>query len=201
MRVRDLAESVGTSVMPVREAVRRLVESGLAEHEPYKGARVRALDAVELENAYNVRILLEGECARLGTKAATPDIAERMHEQWTELRRAVVDGEVTEALRRDELLLGALYSASGNDILVRIVRGLWETCRPYKVVWASQTSGQDDLAPWHFEPDLITAVEEQDAGRAERIVREVYENAKSTIRETLERHRRDGGPTAVSVGS
>src|SRR5699024_7025291 len=57
LRVRDLAEQVGTSAMPVREAVRRLVESGLAEHEPYKGARVRRLDLAELESAYEVRIL------------------------------------------------------------------------------------------------------------------------------------------------
>ena len=46
LRVRDVAAMVGTSVMPVREAIGRLVETGLAIHEPYKGARVRALDAV-----------------------------------------------------------------------------------------------------------------------------------------------------------
>ena len=41
LRVRDLALQVGTSVMPVREAIRRLEEAGLAERVPHKGAVVK----------------------------------------------------------------------------------------------------------------------------------------------------------------
>jgi hypothetical protein len=48
LKVRDLAEQVGTSVMPVREAIRRLEESGLAAREPHKGAVVKSLTMPEL---------------------------------------------------------------------------------------------------------------------------------------------------------
>ena len=67
LRIRDLAEQVGTSVMPVREAIRRLEEAGLAEREPHKGAVVKGLTLEELVHVYGVRRLLEGEAARLGT--------------------------------------------------------------------------------------------------------------------------------------
>ena len=48
LKVRDLADQVGTSVMPVREAIRRLEESGLAVREPHKGAVVKTLTMTEL---------------------------------------------------------------------------------------------------------------------------------------------------------
>lgn len=194
LRIRDLAERVGTSVMPVREAVRRLVESGLAVHEPYKGATVRGLDVSELEHAYDVRILLESECARLGTRAATPALADRMHEHWLELESAARADDITEALHQDELLLGALYTAAGNNILVDIIRGLWDKCRPYKIVWASGASGQGDIGLWHYKPELIEAVRNKDDGAAEDIVRTSYQQAKTAIRETLARNQSEPDP-------
>src|SRR6478609_6618521 len=71
LKVRDLAEQVGTSVMPVREAIRRLEESGLAVREPHKGAVVKNLTMTELVHTYQVRTLLEIEAARLGGSAVT----------------------------------------------------------------------------------------------------------------------------------
>ena len=59
LRIRDLAAQVGTSVMPVREAIRRLEEAGLAERSPHKGAVVRGLTLAELVHVYDVRRLLE----------------------------------------------------------------------------------------------------------------------------------------------
>jgi DNA-binding GntR family transcriptional regulator len=184
LRVRDLAEAVGTSVMPVREAIRRLVDSGLAVHEPYKGASVRALEVTELEHIYAARTLLEGECARLGALAASPSVADRMEIHWDALQHATRDGHVTEALRRDEELLGELYTAAGNDVLFHIIRGLWDKCRPYKIVWASQDNGSD-AQMWRYKPALISAVRENDATTAETIIRTSYQEAKAVIRAHL----------------
>ena len=64
LKVRDLAEQVGTSVLPVREAIRRLEEAGLAERSPHKGAVVKDLTLEELVHVYDVRRLLEVEAAR-----------------------------------------------------------------------------------------------------------------------------------------
>jgi DNA-binding GntR family transcriptional regulator len=185
LRVRDLAEMVGTSVMPVRDAIRRLVESGLVVHEPYKGARVRALDTHELENAYDARILLEGECARLGTLARDAGVADRMHEHWIALDEAARSGEILVALQKDEDLLDELYAASGNDVLIDIVHGLWDQCRPYKVLWADGTGDPGDVSHWHHKAELVDAVRNNDASRAEEIVRESYRSARDSLRTRL----------------
>ncbi|MFC9362312.1 GntR family transcriptional regulator [Rhodococcus sp. NPDC057014] len=187
LAVRELSEMVGTSAMPVREAVRGLVEAGLAVHEPYKGARVRGLDVGELEHAYDVRILLEGESARLGAVAAGPDVVARMQEHWLLLEEAARVGDVTEALRRDELLLDELYTATGNDVLSEIIHGLWDRCRPYKVLWASDAASRGDVHIWHYKPELIAAVDVNDGAAAEQVLRRSYTAAKSSLRALLTR--------------
>src|SRR6266516_7131333 len=66
LRIRDIAAQVGTSVMPVREAIRRLEEAGLAERVPHKGTVVRGLTLDELVHVYDVRRVLEAEAAQIG---------------------------------------------------------------------------------------------------------------------------------------
>ena len=68
LKVRDLAAQVGTSVLPVREAIRRLEEAGLAERSPHKGAVVKGLTLEELVHVYDVRRLLEVAAARSGAE-------------------------------------------------------------------------------------------------------------------------------------
>lgn len=185
LRVRDLAESVGTSVMPVREAIRRLVESGLAVHEPYKGASVRRLEVAELEQAYDARILLEGECARLGAEAASPEVVDQMEEHWSRLQVAAQAGDVSTALQADEDLLSEVYRAADNEVLCELISGLWDRCRAYKVVWATSADGAGGESIWHFKPDLIAAVRDNDGARAQEVLRTSYEVAKDTLRATL----------------
>jgi DNA-binding GntR family transcriptional regulator len=187
LRVREVAELMGTSVMPVREAIRRLEDSGLVVREPYKGATVRGLTLDELEQAYDVRILLEGSCARLGADAIGRDAVDVLHRHWEQLEAAALAGDVHEALRHDESLLGTLYAPSGNEVAIDIIRGLWDRCRPYKVLWASTAEFRGGVRIWRYKPELIEAARRNDGAAAERILRSSYEEAKRTLRALIER--------------
>src|SRR5690349_7445285 len=114
LKVRDLAEQVGTSVMPVREALRRLEESGLAAREPHKGAVVKSLTMTELVQTYEVRILLEVDAARRGGSAVTDDDCRAIRTLCDQLAQAFDDGKIVDALNYDEEMLAILYTASGN---------------------------------------------------------------------------------------
>src|SRR5689334_3715272 len=124
LKVRELAGQVGTSVMPVREAIRRLEESGLAVREPHKGAVVKSLSMAELVQTYEVRILLEVEAARRGAPAVTDDDCRVMSTLCEQLVQAFDDGNIVDALNRDEEMLTVLYAASGNQVLLDSIRGL-----------------------------------------------------------------------------
>ncbi|WP_336712382.1 GntR family transcriptional regulator [Arthrobacter sp. USHLN218] len=164
LRIRDLAAQVGTSVMPVREAIRRLEEAGLAEREPHKGAVVKSLTLEELVHVYDVRRLLEVEAARLGSQRITSEDVDKMQDEYAQMRTAIADGRVVALLDHDEEMLATLYNASGNPVLVQMIRTLWQQCRAYKIVGAqgSLSAGGDD-ALWRYQQDLIAAARNQDA--------------------------------------
>lgn len=164
LKVRDLAEQVGTSVMPVREAIRRLEETGLAEREPHKGAVVKSLSLEELIHVYDVRRLLETEAARLGSERITPEDCGRMQSEYELMRKAIDERQVIALLDHDEEMLAILYQAGGNPVLLQMIRALWQQCRAYKIVGAqgSLDAGNDDSL-WRYQQDLVAAARNGDS--------------------------------------
>ena len=186
LRIRDLAEQVGTSVMPVREAIRRLEEAGLAEREPHKGAVVKALTLEELVHVYDVRRLLEGEAARLGTERITADDCERMQAEYDLMVTAISERRVVDLLDHDEALLTILYTASGNPVLVDMIRTLWQHCRAYKIVGAQGTLDAEQAhSLWRYQRDLVAAARKQDGAAALSVSDASLDDATQRIRALL----------------
>jgi DNA-binding GntR family transcriptional regulator len=185
LRLREVAALVGTSEMPVREAFRRLEQAGLITVEPYKGATVRTLSIDELEQIYDVRIMLEGEAARLGAAEAGAQVVETMTTHWQLLQAASERGDVTGAVTEDERVLDAVYAVGRNHVIQRLVHELWDGCRPYKSLW-SVNAIEQGLAAWAHVPRLIEAVSRQDAEAAGSIMERTYREARATVRSLLE---------------
>jgi DNA-binding GntR family transcriptional regulator len=186
LRVRDLAEQVGTSVLPVREAIRRLEEAGLAERSPHKGAVVKGLTLEELVHVYDVRRLLEVEAARLGAQRISPEDCDKMQAEYDSMRSAIAEGRVVALLDHDEALLTILYNAAGNPVLLEVIRTLWYRCRAYKIVGAQgtlQSTGDDSL--WRYQQDLISAARNHDDTAAAGVNEESLANATDRIRALL----------------
>jgi DNA-binding GntR family transcriptional regulator len=186
LRVRDLAAQVGTSVLPVREAIRRLEEAGLAERSPHKGAVVKELTLEELVHVYDVRRLLEVEAARLGAQRITPAECDKMQAEYDLMRTAIAEGRVVALLDHDEALLSILYRASGNPVLLEMIRTLWYRCRAYKIVGAQGTldsAGDDSL--WRYQRELIAAAQGRDATAAAAVNDQSLVNATDRIRALL----------------
>jgi DNA-binding GntR family transcriptional regulator len=73
LRQEDISSHLGVSQTPVREALDRLVTSGLAERVPYRGVRVPELAPKEIIDAYALRLVLETMAARLSVNIIQPD--------------------------------------------------------------------------------------------------------------------------------
>jgi DNA-binding GntR family transcriptional regulator len=187
LRIRDLAEQVGTSVMPVREAIRRLEEAGLATREPHKGAVVKELTLEELVHVYDLRRLLEGEAARLGAERITAEDCDRMQAEYDLMVAAVRERRVIDLLEHDEALLTILYTASGNPVLVNTIRTLWQHSRAYKTVFAQGTldAEEADSVLWGYQTDLVAAAREQDGAAALSVSDASLDHATQRIRALL----------------
>src|SRR5207248_2961060 len=144
LRIRDIAAQVGISVMPVREAIRRLEEAGLAERVPNKGTVVKGLTLEELVHVYDVRRLLEAEAARQGARAISAGDVEAMQRHYELILTAVSEGDLVGALDADEAMLETLYNASGNPVLTELIRALWRRCRAYKIAGARRAAEESD---------------------------------------------------------
>jgi DNA-binding GntR family transcriptional regulator len=185
LRVRDLAEDVGTSVMPVREAIRLLVENGLAVTQPHRGAKVRGFTVHELLDLYEVRTILEVEAAGKGAPAVGERELREMREACERMSRAAALGNVTEALDEDENLLRSLYTAGGNEVLVATIESLWVQCRPYKVIGARAALEARDPTLWTPQPELIDALAQGRTGLAVTITRDSLISARRRLENQL----------------
>ena len=168
LRIRDLAAQVGTSVMPVREAIRRLEEAGLAERKAHKGAVVTGLSLEELMHVYETRRILEVQAARLGGANITEADCDRMQVELNLMRVAVIEHREVDVLDHDEALLEILYTAAGNPVMLQLIRNLWQRCRAYKIVGArGWLDKPDDDTLWRYQEELISAARAHDAKIAE----------------------------------
>ncbi|WP_337845951.1 GntR family transcriptional regulator [Thermus sp.] len=118
-----LAQELGVSRTPVREAFMRLAEEGLVELVPGKGARVRRFSPEEVEEVYGVRALLEGEAARLAALRATLWELEELKERLKAIDEAPRE-DYAEQMRRDLEFHRTLVRLSGNRTLFRLYEDL-----------------------------------------------------------------------------
>ncbi len=181
LTIRDIAEQVGTSVMPVRGAIRQLVENRLAISQPHRGARVREFTHRELLQIYEVRTILEVEATRQGAPAITHADLKEMRLACGRLDTAIAHGLVNDALDEDEIFLRRLYRAGGNAVLSETIESLWVQCRPYKVMGARAAMQNHDTSMWEVLPILADALEAGNTELAIEITRESVAAARRRL--------------------
>jgi len=118
-----LAQELGISRTPVREALQRLAQEGLVELLPGKGARVRVLSAEEVREVYDVRALLEGEAAALAAQNATEAELNRL-ERLLQALDALPKEAYAQQMQVDFDFHTALVEAAHNKTLARIYADL-----------------------------------------------------------------------------
>ena len=178
LQIRDLAADLGISVMPVREAIKRLEEVGLVETQPYRGAMVKGLSSEELLQIYAVRRLLEVEAARLGAVNLGKGDITKLKALYKKLQAAIERDDVIEYLNIDEEMLTIVYSASDNVVLMEQIRSLWDRCRFFKIMGARGEFSEDIIAKLlEYQPALIEAVEAADSDAAAEVTAASIESA------------------------
>lgn len=116
---RKLAERLGVSHIPVREALTRLAEERLITREPRRGARVAALTAQDLEEIASLRIVLEQFMAIRVQERWTEASAQRL-QQIIDAMEAAEVGDMTEVLRQDRAFHEALAELSEHRFVTEI---------------------------------------------------------------------------------
>ncbi len=119
LRAEAVAERLNTSRTPVREALVLLAREGLVEIEPRRGASVRAFDAADLADLYDVRALIEPHAARRAATRVSPAQLGRMRElcRLSEKRGAGDEQSVSDQLALNDEFHGIILHAADSPRL------------------------------------------------------------------------------------
>lgn len=123
----ELAEALGVSRTPVREALRRLSSEGLLSTSPNKGARVRTWSVGELSDIFDLRVLLEGHAAAVAASRVTGDQVRQMTALVERMDAAAAHPQAIDFDALTALNLAfhaAIADASGNSLLPDIIHSL-----------------------------------------------------------------------------
>jgi DNA-binding GntR family transcriptional regulator len=121
LRQGELAELFGTSRIPVREALRALEYEGLVTSEPHRGFTVTSLDADDIEEVYELRILLEAQAVRLAIPMMTDEDLADLDDLFQRMQEAPTPDEQLAARER---FYTRLYSITGRPRLVGLIARL-----------------------------------------------------------------------------
>ena len=169
LRQVSLAEEMGVSRTPLREALRRLAAEGLVDFSPNRGATVSELDFGDMRHAWAARVALEPGAARLAAERRDPDGMAAMRAAIADQRSA--DGERGQSFSANRAFHLALAAASGNPHLTRFAEMLWVP-RIGVPIYAAQAAEPAGPSAWADEHERIAdAIERGDADAAERLTR------------------------------
>lgn len=188
LRQEELADLFGTSRIPVREALRALEYEGLVTSEPHRGFTVTSLDADDIEEVYELRILLEGQAVRLAIPMMTDEDLTELEELFGRMKSAATPDEQLAARER---FYTRLYSITGRPRLVGLIARLrQEVARALR--WATiQHSGAVHESFWDAiktgDPERAVA---QLAGHYRRVAALIRRHIKEADAKTRANGRR-----------
>lgn len=180
---RDLAEKLGVSRTPIREAIRRLEEHGLVTHEPHKGVKIITLSLEKVKQLYEVRELLEGLAVRNLSKLHTPEIISELNRYIERAEKEATENNVIELSQINSQFHLTLARLSGNLYLETIMNML-QTHIGLMMSTSLSRSGRP-LENIEEHKMIIAAIKSGDGDYAENIakyhVRSSRENALKII--------------------
>ncbi|GIH92199.1 GntR family transcriptional regulator [Planobispora siamensis] len=170
----ELAEMLGVSRQPVREALQMLSGEGWVDLRPGHGAFVHAPTVDEADQLLAVRTLLETESARLAALNATPDGVSRLREVCSRGLAALEADDIETSVAANSELHTLVTELSGNKVLSELASQVSRRVRWYHTPVARQR-GRDS---WEEHARLIEAIEAGDEERAAQVMRDHTEHTR-----------------------
>jgi len=130
LSLRSLATALGTSPMPVRESLSRLVAARALEEVSNRTIRVPRLTLTGLVELFELRTLVEGMAARVACERADAGLIERLTEINDRILSAHSEKNMDRVLVENRSFHFAIYESANSDILMPVIEALWLRCGP-----------------------------------------------------------------------
>jgi DNA-binding GntR family transcriptional regulator len=167
-----IAQELGTSQAPVREALRDLELLRFVESEPFRGARVRAVSAEELAEIYPVRAAIEEVAARAAAVRLDGRV-EALEAELAAMRASADEGDLHGLAEHDAAFHRLIVEASGNSILLEVWTSLRIETRTAITALKTRVDGHEIVA---LHDPVLEALRARDPDRAGAALRRHVEH-------------------------
>lgn len=179
LRLASIADRLGVSVQPVREAVRMLAAEGLVVIEPHRGAFVARLSIEDVEELYAVRVALESLIARVATARLTDADIDALRARFAAMQAAQRRDDQAAFITADRAFHQHLYDLADRPRLLARILDLWDASnRARPLLYRSWLPIRDAVAD---HVPLLEAVERRDAEAADLATRAHLEGAARRV--------------------
>lgn len=172
--VSHLAAGMGTSLTPIREALRLLVKDGLVEIIPHKGAQVVMPSQEQFKDLFEVRTVLESLAIKLAIPNLSPADYEKL-EQTLQAGDESIESEDSKAwLDADEKLHSYIIQKSENSVLAELLDNIRNRINIFRILTAQLPSRAKRAQNEHRS--VVTAMKKQKNEEAEALVAKHIKN-------------------------
>jgi DNA-binding GntR family transcriptional regulator len=175
-----LSNQLGISKSPVREALNRLEAEGLIRIEPRKGAYLRRLTTVEINELYDTREALEAHVVR--TAVITPALLQELRQSLKRQRTLLKANDKPHYIQEDVRFHSLLAQATGNAYLCTLLDNIQNQ------IWLSRRNTYDlssSTAP-DFHDAIVKAMEQGSVDAAEHAMREHVRTVRQRLLQFME---------------
>ena len=178
-----LADRLGVSRTPIREAIRKLELEGLVVMIPRKGAQVAKITEKNLKDVLEVRRALDTLAVRLACKRMDNTYKKQLREACDEFAKVVKCSNTKDITEADVRFHDIINQSTGNDRLIQLVNNLAEQMYRYRLEYIKDAAYHNRLINEHEE--IYNAILERDEERAAKAVVVHIDNQEASILEHL----------------
>ncbi|MFD0890442.1 GntR family transcriptional regulator [Streptosporangium algeriense] len=178
-----LAEQLGVSRVPLREALKILEGEGQVVYRARRGYIVAELAFEDFLEVYRIRQILEEEAARKAVSRITDEEIVRLEEAHAEVVAAGQAGEITAMAVANRRFHFTLFETAGMPRIRRFLSILWDATDVYRSLYYSEVVNRERVD--HEHRGIIDAVRDRDADRLVRLLDEHRAGTVATFREFM----------------
>ncbi|MDQ7782327.1 MAG: GntR family transcriptional regulator [Desulfomonilaceae bacterium] len=165
-----IAETMGVSRTPVREAIHKLEREGFLTKQPNSGFAVAGLTREDIEGCFGIRAVLEGYAARLATVRHTPGQLKPLIRKIDLFQKHLENDDLEALPRINTDLHNIIYQLSGSPRLIKMINDLKEQILRFRIIiLKSKTLAR---ASHKDHSDMLAMMRERRAEEVELLVRE-----------------------------
>lgn len=169
--ITKIAEEVGASTMPVREALKRLASENALTMEPNRSVRVPVMSTEELDELTDIRLLLEGRAAELAADNITRKELQSLKVCQDAIDLAIKKANAGALLSANQKFHFGIYEAARSGLLLRHIRSLWMRAGPmFHEPDANDAFDESVSASFEAHHQIMDALERRDGAAAKKAV-------------------------------